>query len=143
MGGDINTDGNFDVADLVLFQKWLLAAPGTELANREAGNFYKDGVLNVLDMCMMKRELLNKSANVDTPDEPIVTNSFESADFRFYGNVYIVGDSTVCNYDETVQQNQNRCGWGMKIAEQYNGVTVTNFARAGISSRSFQNDSEY
>lgn len=101
------------------------------------------GVLNGFDLCMMKQELINKSTNVDTPDEPIVTNSYESADFKCSGNVYIIGDSTVCNYDEAVQKNQNRCGWGMKIAEQYNSVTVTNLARAGRSSRSFQNDSEY
>ncbi|MGN0630095.1 MAG: pectinesterase family protein, partial [Ruminococcus sp.] len=141
--GDVNADGNFDAADAALFQKWLLAVPGANLVSLEAGDVCKDGVLNIFDLCMMKHELVNKSTNVDVPDEPIVTNSFESADFKFSGKVYIVGDSTVCNYDEAVQQNQNRCGWGMKIAEQYNGVTVTNLARAGRSSRSFQNDSEY
>lgn len=56
--GDINADGAFNVSDVVLLQKWLLAVPNTELADWKAGNFYDDDRLDVFDLCLMKRELL-------------------------------------------------------------------------------------
>lgn len=59
--GDVNADGKFSVADVVLLQKWLLAVPGTELADWKAADLCEDGVLNVFDLCMMKYELINKS----------------------------------------------------------------------------------
>ncbi len=55
--GDLNTDGEFNVADLVLMQKWLLAVPGTELADWQAGDLCEDGRLDVLDLCAMRSEL--------------------------------------------------------------------------------------
>ena len=157
LSGDVNMDGKLDVADLVILQKWLLAVPGTNLANWEAADLGKDGKLDVFDMILMKRALVDRAQAPAVTTVTIVTTGtttttaqaaetvslYESADFKFSGKVYIVGDSTVCNYDAAAQQNQNRCGWGMKLGEQYNGVTVTNLARAGRSSRSFQNDAEY
>lgn len=40
--GDVNADGVFDVADVVLLQKWLLAVPDTHLENWQAADFCKD-----------------------------------------------------------------------------------------------------
>ena len=62
--GDVNDDGEFNVADAVLLQKWLLAVPDTHLAEWKAADFCNDNVLNVFDLCLMKRELLEK---VQTP----------------------------------------------------------------------------
>lgn len=58
--GDINADGEFSIADVILLQKWLLAVPDTTLANWKAGDLYEDNVLNVFDLCLMKRKLINK-----------------------------------------------------------------------------------
>ena len=58
--GDVNMDGNFDVADIVLLQKWLIAVPNVKLANWEAADFCEDGRLDVFDLCLMKRELFNQ-----------------------------------------------------------------------------------
>lgn len=57
--GDCNGDGSFDVADVVLLQKWLLAVPYTHLADWKAADLCDDGRLDVFDLCMMKRLLLN------------------------------------------------------------------------------------
>lgn len=59
--GDINADGIFNVSDVVLLQKWLLAVPETHLADWKAGNFCEDDRLDVFDLCLMKRELLKES----------------------------------------------------------------------------------
>lgn len=57
--GDVNNDGTFNVADVVLLQKWLLAVPDVKLANWKAADLCEDGKLDVFDLCLMKRLLLN------------------------------------------------------------------------------------
>ena len=57
--GDVNADGTFSIADVVLLQKWLLAVPNVTLPNWKAADLCEDGRLDVFDLCMMKRLLLN------------------------------------------------------------------------------------
>jgi hypothetical protein len=57
--GDVDADGKLSVADLVLFQKWLLGAPDAELKNWRNADLCKDDKLDVFDLCMMRRELLS------------------------------------------------------------------------------------
>lgn len=56
--GDVNADGNFDVSDTVLLQKWLLAIPDTALPQWQSADLCKDDRLDVFDFCIMKKELL-------------------------------------------------------------------------------------
>ncbi len=58
--GDVNLDGEFNVLDAVLLQKWLLNAPDASLALWQAGDFYADGVLDGFDLAIMKRALLSE-----------------------------------------------------------------------------------
>lgn len=68
--GDINNDGSFNVADIVMFQKWLLGVSDVTLPNWKAADFCEDGKLNVLDLCMMKRKLVeNMQSNPEVIDE--------------------------------------------------------------------------
>ncbi|MCR4644659.1 MAG: RICIN domain-containing protein [Oscillospiraceae bacterium] len=53
--GDVNADGVCNVLDVILLQKWILNISGTALADPDAGDLYQDGVLDVFDLCMMKR----------------------------------------------------------------------------------------
>ena len=57
--GDVSGDGEFNVSDVVLLQKWLLAVPNTHLENWKAADLYKDNRLDVFDLCLMKRALIN------------------------------------------------------------------------------------
>ncbi len=57
--GDVNADGTYDAADIVLLQKWLLAVPDTELKDWKAADFCADNRLGESDLALMKRELLN------------------------------------------------------------------------------------
>ena len=59
LAGDINADGAFNAADIVLIQKWLLAVPDTTLANWKAADMNADHQLDVFDLGMMKRKLLS------------------------------------------------------------------------------------
>ena len=56
--GDINGDGDLNVTDVVLLQKWLLAVPDTYLSQWQAADLCKDERLDVFDLCLLKRELL-------------------------------------------------------------------------------------
>ncbi len=58
--GNVNGDNQFNVSDVVMLQKWLLAVPDTKLADWKAGDLCEDDELNVFDLCLMKRKLLNK-----------------------------------------------------------------------------------
>ncbi|MDE6519611.1 MAG: dockerin type I repeat-containing protein [Ruminococcus sp.] len=55
---DCNNDGVFNISDVVLLQKWLLAVPDTHLANWQAANLCEDDKLDVFDLCLMKRKLI-------------------------------------------------------------------------------------
>lgn len=57
--GDVDGDGEFNVADVVLLQKWLLAVPDAYLPCWQAADLCKDGRLDVFDLCLMKRKLIN------------------------------------------------------------------------------------
>ncbi len=56
--GDVNADGTFSVADVVMLQKWLLCAG--DITDWQAGDFDESGKLNALDLALMKRTLLTK-----------------------------------------------------------------------------------
>lgn len=57
--GDVNADGAFSIADLVMLQKWLVQAG--EIRDARAGDLCEDGVLNALDFCVMKQAFFAKT----------------------------------------------------------------------------------
>ncbi len=56
--GDVNDDGEFNAADVVLLQKWLLGSADAKLINWKAADFCNDNVLNVFDLCLMRESLI-------------------------------------------------------------------------------------
>ena len=59
VSGDVNTDGELTMADVVLLQKWLLAVPDTHLENWKAADLCEDNRLDVFDLCLMRRLLID------------------------------------------------------------------------------------
>lgn len=58
--GDVNADGEFNSADVLLVQKWLLAPNDTKLTNWKAADLCENGVINTADPSLMKKQLLAK-----------------------------------------------------------------------------------
>ena len=88
--GDVNADGEFDVADVVLLQKWLLAVPDTHLENWQAADLCKDNRLDVFDLCLMKRELIYASEAVHITSPACKAAAFACADdgeLLYYDNI--------------------------------------------------------
>ncbi len=56
--GDVNADGSFDVADIVMLEKYILGV-GT-LTDWLAGDLYNDGVIDVFDKIKMRKEIIKQ-----------------------------------------------------------------------------------
>ena len=83
--GDVNSDGELNIADAVLLQKWLLAFPDTTLPDWNRADLYRDGRLDIFDLCLMKRALIEKMN--DIPQNVDTSFKFQSvADIRTNGD---------------------------------------------------------
>lgn len=60
VAGDVDGNGEFNIADAVIMQKWLLAVPDVYLTDWKAGYLYEDDVIDVFDFCLMKRMLIEQ-----------------------------------------------------------------------------------
>ena len=58
--GDVNADGQFNISDVVMLQKWLICTPDVTLTDWKAGDLCEDDGIDVFDLCIMKYELLRK-----------------------------------------------------------------------------------
>ncbi len=73
------------------------------------------------------------------------TDCSEAENFPFSGNVYVVGDSTVCEYtSENTEKYNFRQGWAMRLGDYFaQDVNIHNLALSGRSSRSFLTEANY
>lgn len=58
--GDCNNDGVFDVADVVMLQKWLICDDNVTMKKWKNADLNEDNVLDVFDLVAMKKQLINK-----------------------------------------------------------------------------------
>jgi hypothetical protein len=56
--GDVNSDGEFSVADIVMLQNFILGK--AELADWQAGDLYQDGVIDSFDLTAMRKLIITK-----------------------------------------------------------------------------------
>lgn len=57
VSGDINSDGEFSIADVVMMQKYLI---GTDsITDWQAGDLHEDGIIDVFDLVAMKQKLIS------------------------------------------------------------------------------------
>ncbi|MDE6679663.1 MAG: InlB B-repeat-containing protein, partial [Ruminococcus sp.] len=58
--GDCNDDGEFNVSDVVLLQRWLISDGNITLKNWKNADLYEDNILDVFDLVAMKKQLISK-----------------------------------------------------------------------------------
>lgn len=56
--GDVNADGEFNAADIVILSKWIMGVPDTKLQNWKAADLISDEKINIFDLCLMKQQLV-------------------------------------------------------------------------------------
>lgn len=87
--GDVNDDGQFNISDVVVLQKWILAVPNTNLVNWKAADLCEDEQLNVFDLCLMKRLLVsadNLCANEDNWTSWVDTSTGADGEMTYTSN---------------------------------------------------------
>lgn len=57
--GDVNLDGEIGVSDVVMLQKWLVCSG--ELTCWQNADLCDDGVINVFDLCVLKKRMLGQN----------------------------------------------------------------------------------
>ncbi len=84
--GDVNADGEVSVADLVAIQKFLL---GKKVSiNSVNTDMNQDNIINIYDMILLKRQLLNPEKKTESTPEPVT----EPAEQRIEGQWYNTAD---------------------------------------------------
>ena len=64
---DINKDGNFDVLDIIVMQKFLLGY-SVDIQNKKSLDINEDGCIDIFDLGLMKREwIVNHQGNTQQP----------------------------------------------------------------------------
>lgn len=58
--GDVNLDGEFNIADAVTLQRWLLCGQESGLGCWQNGDLCADGRLDIFDLCAMRTELVGQ-----------------------------------------------------------------------------------
>lgn len=58
VAGDVNNDGKFNIADLVMVRSWLFGSD--DLGNWEAVDFNQDNVIDIFDFTIMKKMLISE-----------------------------------------------------------------------------------
>lgn len=59
VSGDADDDGSLGVADVIALQKWLHARPDASI-NSDLADLDENGIINIFDLCLLKRKVLNK-----------------------------------------------------------------------------------
>ena len=62
--GDVDADGDVDIDDAIMLQQWLLAVPDATLNDWRAGDLCQDGRIDVFDLCLLKRLLLERNGDI-------------------------------------------------------------------------------
>ncbi|MDE5771140.1 MAG: leucine-rich repeat protein [Ruminococcus sp.] len=58
--GDMNGDGEFNVADVVVFHKYILGTSDKEISDWKQADLNYDGLLDSFDLIMMRQKLIEK-----------------------------------------------------------------------------------
>ncbi|MDE6780391.1 MAG: dockerin type I repeat-containing protein, partial [Ruminococcus sp.] len=108
--GDINGDGTFNVSDVILLKKWLLSGSDTELINLKTADFCQDGKIDVFDLCLMKKELIEQTKpklSENRYDYNLLEKYDNSASSQV--SVFIQNDEALIMWKNPVFYEQNGC----------------------------------
>ncbi|MBR4628350.1 MAG: family 16 glycosylhydrolase [Ruminococcus sp.] len=107
---DVNSDGEFNIADVVALHRWLMCDPDAELADWGAADLNGDGSLNVFDLILVKRQYIN----VDAPSTLIWSDEFGGDSLDMSKWSYELG-----NWKLDADGNYITGGWGNNEQEFY------------------------
>ncbi len=111
--GDINGDGEVNVADAVLLQKYIMGVRDITIADWKAGDIIEDQVIDSFDLIELRKLLISKPEKTQPEhiDTPVSSYKFDPAKkYSEYGQ----------NYKNSIPQA------GTIVKESYNGINGIN-----------------
>ncbi len=63
VSGDVNSDGKFNIADVIVLHNWLLSRPENDMKIWRNADLCQDNILDVFDLCMMKQKLISQTTS--------------------------------------------------------------------------------
>ena len=115
VSGDINGDGGCDLADAALLQQWLTVGTGT-LSVWQAGDLDGNGLLNAVDLTLLKRLLMQEETDIPLPlqvevsthTNPFAGNITDPASRYNYGGdptAFVEGDTVYAYTGHDISTN--------------------------------------
>ena len=118
MMGDVNADGTVSVADAVMLQKYLHGQGSLKLA--AAADLYEDGEVDVFDLAMLKRMLLQPAPAGEEPAQPADPVPTEPPAQAYSYDPAKQYAEYPASYQNAIPQA------GRIVKETYNGINGTN-----------------
>ena len=120
--GDINSDGQVNVTDAVILQKFILGDKTAKINDAKSADICEDGIIDIFDMIQMKKLLIStpeKSADTPQPptDQPTQPETPKTA-YKFEANKKYTEYAP--SYKNSIQQA------GTVVKETYNGINGSN-----------------
>ena len=82
---------------MVIFQKWLLGSADAELKNWKAADFCNDNILDIFDLCLMRKALIQ---SINVPVALSITETGGYAGVHRVWNVYKEDGKCMLSYDD-------------------------------------------
>ena len=87
--GDVNGDGEFNIADAVTLQEWLLNKPDIKILAENA-DFNNDNIIDVFDFCLLKNSLSDFVRNNSVPALAVINyDTYIDYTYGWYTNLSV------------------------------------------------------
>ena len=120
--GDINSDGQVNVTDAVILQKFILGDKSAKISDAKAADICEDGVIDIFDMIQMKKLLVSTTGKTpETPQPPTGQQTqpeTPESTYKFEAN------KKYTEYNPSYKNSIPQAGTIVK--ETYNGINGSN-----------------
>lgn len=115
--GDINLDGNIDIADATLLQKWIVNIEQISMMQKCNAIFDNNSLkIDIKNVTKIQKHLAGVIETLENPDEIIVYNQMRPEVQSFFDNVtYDETNYTISKIDDFVSEKSKNIPDGCKI----------------------------
>ena len=138
LSGDVNGDGEFNTADLVTLQKWLLGKSDMVLKNWKAVDYCNDNVIDSLDLCLMRKALI-----IAQQEPPITLFVLDQSRTRNTGNGTEKQRIITCIENTDLAENEDILSLTQKISDNIDKYENMKLQRLNFSVEDYGEDVLY
>ena len=120
--GDINADGQVNVTDAVILQKFILGDKSAKISDAKAADICEDGVIDIFDMIQMKKLLVSNTGK--TPETPQPPSGQQTQPETPKSTYKFEANKKYTEYNPSYKNSIPQAGTIVK--ETYNGINGSN-----------------